>query len=407
MDIELIKEWVALNPWYGLGGAVILFSITFLLARLIFGRGIIYLAARTKTKVDDILVKNVRPLRAAWLAPFIVLNAIASFFPAYQLYIHKVSLFFILWLSVLTINGLVAAANQIYESRPSYAGVSIQGYLDILRLLVLLVGIILSISLFTGKSPVLLLSGLGAIAAVLLLVFHDTILSLVASVQITFQDLVKEGDWLEVPSFDSDGVVTNVSLHFIRIRNWDLTITVIPTAKLMETYFKNWRGMQESGGRRIKRSVFLDQNSISFCTPGMIDRYGRIDLVEGFIARRKVAMEKYAQREKELDSPLDGPQLTNVEVFRAYMEAYLKSHAEIHTKEMDFIIRELAPSPNGLPVEVYAFTKTTDWGKYEQIQAEVFDHLLAAAAFFDLKVYQQPSGADFSKGLGRLEQGIE
>jgi miniconductance mechanosensitive channel len=205
-----------------------------------------------------------------------------------------------------------------------------------------------------------------------------------------------------VPSYDADGIVLNVSLYIIRIRNWDNTITIIPTHKLVETSYRNWRGMEESGGRRIKRSLHLDQTTVRFCTPQMIERYGKIDLIADFVSRRREEIDAYVSPGKKIDSPLDGPQLTNVEVFRAYVESYLRNHPSIHTrkKEMDFLIRELAPGPTGLPVEVYVFTKTTRWGEYEHIQAQVFDHLLAAAEFFDLRVFQEPAGSDFARALG-------
>jgi len=396
MTVTLLQEWIALNPLLALAAAFGAFVVIYLIARLVFGRGLTSLAALTSNKYDDILVKKLRPFRAAWLFPFIALYLLAYLSPEHQSIIEKIALFAILWLSVVTFGGLLDALNQIYESSPHFRGVSIQGYLEVAKLLFIVIGIILSVSLFTGESPVLLLSGLGAMTAVLLLVFQDTLMALVASIQITVNDLVKEGDWLEVPSFDADGVVTNVSLYMIRIQNWDMTITVIPTHKLLDVAYKNWRGMEESGGRRIMRSVHLDQTTVRFCTPQMIDRYGKIDLITDWVAERKKAIAS-----KKLDSPLDGPQITNAEIFRAYMEAYLRSHPSIHTKKLDFVIRELAPSPTGLPVEVYVFTKTTKWNEYEKIQGEIFDHLLAAATFFDLRVFQEPSGADFGRALKR------
>lgn len=399
MSVTVLQEWIASQPALAIVAALFVFLVIYLLARLIVGRGLTSLAALTRNQYDDILVAKVRPYRLALIFPFIALYLLAFLYPPWQVILEKVSLFAILWLSVVTLNGLLDALNQIYESSPYFRGVSIQGYLEIVKLLFLLVGVILSVSLFTGESPVLLLSGLGALTAVLLLVFQDTIMALIASIQISINDLVKEGDWLEVPSFNADGVVTNVSLHLIRIQNWDMTITVIPTHKLLETSYKNWRGMEESGGRRIMRSLHLDQTSVRFCTPQMIDRYGRINLVADYIAERKRRIVAYRRKYGRSNSPLDGPQLTNVEVFRAYTEAYLRSHPDIHTKKMDFVIRELAPSPTGLPIEVYVFTKTTKWNEYERIQAEIFDHLLAAASFFDLKVFQQPAGSDFARAL--------
>lgn len=399
MSVTLLQDWIVSQPALAIVVAIIVFLLIYLLARLVVGRGLTSLAALTRNQYDDILVRKIRPYRVALLFPFIALYLLAFLHPPSQVILEKVALFAILWLSVVTLNGLLDALNQIYESSPYFRGVSIQGYLEIVKLLFLLVGVILSVSLFTGESPVLLLSGLGALTAVLLLLFQDTIMALIASIQISINDLVKEGDWLEVPSFNADGVVTNVSLHLIRIQNWDMTITVIPTHKLLETSYKNWRGMEESGGRRIMRSLHLDQTSVRFCTPQMIDRYGRINLVADYIAERKRRIVAYRRKYGRSNSPLDGPQLTNVEVFRAYTEAYLRSHPDIHTKKMDFVIRELAPSPTGLPIEVYVFTKTTKWNEYERIQAEIFDHLLAAASFFDLKVFQQPAGSDFARAL--------
>jgi miniconductance mechanosensitive channel len=319
--------------------------------------------------------------------------------PEIQPIVQKTSLFFIVWLTALTVIGLIDAFNEIYESMPSYTGVSIQGYLDLGKILLVMVCIIISISIITGESPLLLLGGLGALTAVLFFAFQDTIMAFVASIQISTQNLVKEGDWLEVPSFDADGVVINMSLYAIKIQNWDKTISVIPTNKIMETAYKNWRGMEESGGRRIMRSIYLDQNGVKFCTPEMIKRYGKIDLITDYIASRQVLVRDYKKKHATLDSPLDGPQITNVEIFRVYVETYLKNHPQIHTKKMDFIVRELAPSSTGLPIELYVFTKTTKWNEYERIQAEIIDHLLAAAAFFDLRLFQQPAGSDFAGAL--------
>jgi miniconductance mechanosensitive channel len=399
MTILGLNAFISENPGLAIGAAALTFLLIYLFARLIFGRGLIYIASRTKNKYDDIIVKKLRPFRAAWLAPFIITYSFAYLAPEFQTIIEKVALFFILWLIALTLNGLLDAFNEIYESTPSYTGVSIQGYLDIAKILVVLISIILSISIITGESPLLLLGGLGALTAVLLLAFQDTIMAFIASIQISTQNLVREGDWLEVPSFNADGVVINMSLYSIKIQNWDKTISVIPTHKIMETAYKNWRGMQESGGRRIMRSIRLDQNAVRFCTPEMIKRYGKIDLIAEYIANRQALVSDYKKKRSPLDSPLDGPQITNVEIFRAYIEAYLKNHPQIHNQKMDFIVRELAPTSTGLPVELYVFTKTTKWNEYENIQAEIIDHLLAAAAFFDLRLFQEPAGSDFARVL--------
>lgn len=403
MDVTIIETWIGENPLPALGIAVGAFIIISLLARLIFGRGLTYIASITKNKWDDIIIAKMKPLRASLLVPFIVIYLLAYLTPQYKVIIEKVALFFIIWIAALTINGLLGAVNMVYEKSSAFKGVSIQGYLDLLKIFILAVSLILTISVISGRSPVLLLSGLGAITALLLFVFQDTISSFIASIQISLNDLVKEGDWLEVPTYDADGIVTNVSLYMIRIKNWDNTTTVIPTSKLIDASYRNWRGMQESGGRRIKRALSLDQTTIHFCTMEMIERYGKIELISEFIAGRKKEILAYHKGIKKTGVPLNGPQITNVEVFRAYVENYLQKQTHIHTgdKDMSFLVHELEPSPTGLPLEVYAFTKTTDWEKYEHIQGEIFDHLLAVAQYFDLRVYQEPAGSDFTRALKR------
>ncbi|MHB8192930.1 MAG: mechanosensitive ion channel family protein [Bellilinea sp.] len=379
-------------------GVVLLLSvIAFILFRYGIARLFMSLAARSSSKYDDILVRHLKPFRMAWLAPLVVVYIMAFLFPSAQEMISKIALFLILWVSIITIAALLTAINQIYESRPNYNGVSIQGYLDIAKLLFLLVGIILSITLITGQSPVVLLTGLGAIAAVLLLIFQTTILSLVASVQIAANDLLKEGDWVEVPSYDADGDVVNINLHTIKIRNFDMTYSVIPTYKMIDVPYRNWRGMIESGGRRIQRALSVDMVSIKFCDRQMLDRLRKIDLLTEFMEETIRKLETYQDEHRDhYDSPLDGPQITNIEVFRAYINVYLKHRPDIYITERPFLVRVLAPTPNGLPVELYIFAKTTDWVAYEMIQAEIFDHLLAAAQNFDLRVFQQPTGLDFS-----------
>lgn len=397
MNADSILVWAQSNPTMASGSLVLLSVIAFIFARYLLARGLVYIAARTASKFDDIVVRNLQPNRLAWLAPLIVIYTCSFLFPGVQAVLEKVSLFLILWLSVFTLNGLLNAANDIYESRENYAGVSIQSYLDIAKILVVLVAVILSITLFTGESPVVLLTGLGALTAVLLLIFQGTILSLVASIQIGAHDLIKEGDWIEVPSYGADGDVVNISLHTIKIRNFDMTYTVIPTYKIVDVAFKNWRGMKESGGRRIQRSLSVDMVSIKFCDQDLLDRLKRIDLIHDYMNVKIESIEAYrALHHDHYDSPLDGPQVTNIEVFRYYITSYLRNRPDIHKDGMPFLVRVLAPNPTGLPIELYIFANTIDWVAYELIQAEIFDHILAAASNFDLRVFQEPTGLDFS-----------
>lgn len=393
-DIQL---WVQQNPAIAVAAALVAAILLFLFARDVIARSLIHLAGRTATQIDDILVRHLRPFRIAWLAPLVAAYAFAYLLPAYEDPIRTLALFFILWVSVLTVHSLLNALNEIYESRPTFTGVSIQSYLDIVKILVVVVALILSVSLLSGESPLVLLTGLGALTAVLLLIFQNTILSLVASVQIVAHDLIKEGDWIEVPGFEADGDVVNISLHTIKVQNFDKTFTVIPTYKIVDTAYRNWRGMQESGGRRIQRSILVDMTSIAFCDEKTLKELRRIDLIQGYLDERIRSIQAYQQADPaEYDSPLDGPQITNTEVFRAYIEAYLRERDDIHQDGMPFLVRALAPTPMGLPIELYIFARTTEWEAYEAIQAEIFDHLLAAAGHFGLRVFQEPTGMDFA-----------
>lgn len=398
MDLVQFFGELPSHPTTALVVVIALAAAAFALARYGLARWLMRLTTHSATQADDVLVLHIRPYRIAWLAPLAVIYATARFFPDYQSVISKVSLFLILWLSAITLLSLFSAINTIYESRQNYSGVSIAGYLDIGRLLVLLVALVLSISMVTGKSPTALLAGLGAVAAVLMLVFQNTILALVASVQIAANSLLREGDFVEVPSYDAVGVVDNINLHTIRVRNADMTYSTIPTHKMLDVSFRNWRGITESGGRRIQRALLLDQLSIGFCSVETLRRLRKVDLIADWAANKVAQLEAYAQTHGDAyDLPLDGPQVTNLEVFRTYAVAYLRARPDIHTEDLPFLVRTLAPAPTGLPLEIYVFTKTTDWVAYEEIQAQILEHLLAAAPTFDLRVFQEPSGLDFQR----------
>ncbi len=396
MSIEIIQAWIYENPNLALVGAVVLSYFLYLITRFIFSRVIQAFTARTENIYDDMIVEHMRPYRIAWLVPLLFLFVFSGNTLGQESAFGNVVLFLIIWVVVYSLTLLLNGLNEVYETRPNYSGVSIQGYLDIVKLLFGIVGIILSISLFTGESPVGLLSGLGALTAVLLLVFRDTILSLVASVQIASNDLIKEGDWIEVPGYGADGDVLDMTLHAIKVQNFDKTITVIPTYKMVEVAYKNWRGMSESGGRRIKRSIFLDIGSVKFCDQAMLSNLQKIDLIKEYLSAKLEEIDQYNIGKAQSDSPLDSPQITNSEIFRAYIAAYLRGRDDIHQEKLTFLIRSLAPERHGLPIELYIFTKTTDWVAYENIQAEIFEHLLAIAPVFELRVFQDPTGLDFS-----------
>ncbi len=395
---EFFQTWLDLNPLNPTLAVLVGALLVFIIFRYIVARGLIYLTTRTKNQWDDILIKHLRPFRLSWIAPLILFYQFAYLWPQYENLIRTGSLLLIVWISILTINSLLNAVNLIYEGRTTYSGVSVQGYLDLGKLFFLAVASILTVSIITRQSPVLLLSGLGAVAAVLLLVFQDTILAVVASVQIVANDLVREGDWIEVPGFNADGDVTNISLHSVRVQNWDKTFTVIPTYKLMDASFKNWRGMSQAGGRRIKRSIYIDIQSIHFCAPEEFAYLKSQPLLKDFLERH--GWEPKGSETPSHNNSQASPELTNLTAFKAYVEAYLHQRPDLR-KDMTIMFRHLDPGPSGLPLEIYAFTNTIEGGEYEAIQASIVDHLLAVVPEFGLRVFQQPTGRDFASFVTR------
>jgi len=398
MNITSVQQWIEQNPILAQAltyiGVLLLIVLSYLIAYRLVGRALIYFAGRTESKYDDIVIRHLKPGRISLYAPLFVIYYFAYLIPSAQESINQGVLFVVLWLTVITFNALLGALNEIYESRKSFSGVAIAGYLDLIKIVAYLVGIILSVSLFTGQSPLGLLAGLTALMAVLLLVFRDTILALVASVQISTNDLVREGDWLEVPSYNADGDVIEINLHQIKIQNWDKTISVVPTYKLMDSSYRNWRGMSESGGRRIKRAIHIDLHTVSFCDDEMIEKLKRFDLIREAVTAKLEEIEKGDSIFQVGSETIGTHQVTNIGVYRAYIEAYLNNHPAIR-KDMTLLVRQLAPIPHGLPIEIYAFTITTDWIEYEAIQAEIFDHLLAVVPEFNMRVFQNRVGGEF------------
>jgi miniconductance mechanosensitive channel len=251
------------------------------------------------------------------------------------------------------------------------------------------------LSLVLGRNPFVLLTGLGAMTAVLMLIFKDAILGLVAGVQLSANRMVSLGDWIEMPKYGADGDVIDVALTTVKVQNWDKTITTIPTYALISESFKNWRGMSESGGRRIKRAVQIDIASIRFCDDDMLARYARIQHVSKYLADKQDELTRWnADHGVDASSAANGRRLTNVGTFRAYVVAYLRHHPLIH-QDMTFLVRQLAPTAEGLPIEIYVFSRDQRWSYYEDLQADIFDHVLAVAREFDLRVFQRPAGSDF------------
>ncbi len=301
---------------------------------------------------------------------------------------------FIVLTIALAISGVLTLLNNIYQKRPNAHLKPIKGYVQVLKILLFAIAAILMVASLIDRSPLILLSGLGAMAAVLMLIFQDTLLSLVASVQISSSDIVRVGDWIEMPQLNADGDVIDIALHTVKVQNWDKTITTIPTKRFISDPFKNWRGMQESGGRRIKRSLLLDQTSISFLSPEQITRLQRFLLLGQYLNSKQSELLSWNSALAEASQePANTRRVTNIGTFRAYVEHYLRQHPGIH-QEMTQLVRQLSPTADGLPLELYCFTNTIAWARYEAIQSDIFDHLLAILPEFGLRVFQHPSGAD-------------
>ena len=384
------------NQWYIYVLILAVSFIVYLITRYVVLKSISLFFKKTSTDLDDILVERGLLNRLSYLPPLIIIYNLNELIPEFE-FIYRILLGIIALVVMTSINAFISASSEIY-SRSRYAGrLNMKSYLQVLKLIVNLFGIIVIIAVLSGKSPFYLLSGIGALTAVLMLIFKDTILSLVSSIQISSNDLFKVGDWVEAPHFGADGDVIDIGLHTIKIQNWDKTISIIPTHKLVDSSFKNWRGMSDSGGRRIKRSINIDMNSIKFCSDLMIDKYKKFNILKEYFDSKLLEIDKdNSDNNVSDDTLINGRSLTNIGTFRAYIEAYLRNNAHIHT-EMTFLVRQLSPGSNGIPIEIYVFSNDTNWVSYEAIQSDIFDHLLAIIPEFGLRVFQNPTGNDFSK----------
>ena len=301
---------------------------------------------------------------------------------------------YLIIMGLIVINSSLNAMNDIYQTYEISKTKPIKGYIQVVKIIIITLGVILVIANLIGKSPLLLLSGIGALSAVFMLVFKDSLLGLVAGIQLSTNDMVQVGDWIEMPKYGADGDIIDISLNTVKVQNFDKTITMIPSYALISDSFINWRGMQTSGGRRIKRSLFIDTNSISFCTEEMINNFKNIHYLSDYITHREREIAEYNTRNKiNQSNPVNGRALTNIGVFRAYISNYIQNHPGIN-QEMTLMVRQLAPTEHGLPIEIYAFTNDIAWAVYETVQADIFDHLFAVAPEFGIQLFQNPSGND-------------
>jgi miniconductance mechanosensitive channel len=387
-------------------GVSILVALAALIAhRLARGpvlRTIDSLIRRTNTDWDDALIERRVLHRLAHLVPGLVIYRLAPLALVGHARLQEIAdtgvQIYLVLTSMLVIDALMSTTVDIYRSTKTSREISIKGLIQFLKVILYFLCGVFVVSVLLGKSPFYLLSGLTALTAVLLLIFRDAILGLVAGIQLSVNRMVARGDWIEMPKYGADGDVLDVTLTTVKVQNWDKTITTIPTYSLISESFKNWRGMQDSGGRRIKRSVHIDISTVKFLDEQMIERFGKIQYITDHIEHKKQELAEYNElNQVDLSHLANGRRMTNVGTFRAYVEAYLKNHPQI-SQEMTFLVRQLAPTPKGLPIEIYVFCKDKVWANYEAIQGDIFDHILAIIPIFDLQAFQEPAGKDF-RGL--------
>ena len=364
----------------------------FLILRILVFPALKRIAKKTNTIIDDLFLEKKFLNRLSFVAVFTFLNGIV--FTEFSIDLMNsevgqriISSFLAIFLG-LTLNELLSILNNASSKYDALKDRPIKGYIQIVKIILNAFIFIIVFAILSGQSVTYYISGLGALTAVLLLVFQDTILSFVASVQIGQNNIINNGDWIEVPEYGADGDVIDIALHTVKVQNWDKTITSIPTSKIMSTSVKNWRGMSEFGGRRIMRSITVDISSIKFLSIQDIENLKKIPPIKSYLDEKIKEVEMFNNDSSNDTSQIEQRNLTNIGTFRAYVENYLRQNESLDTQNMTFLVRQLAPTNQGVSIQIYTFTKTTDWVEYEKIQSDIFDHLLAVLHKFDLRAYQ-------------------
>lgn len=412
MNPERISQWLeryGLNAGtaevFGLIGAVLYLFLLALLANFLTKRFVAYLIhpviRKTRIKWDDLLIEHGIIVRFSHIVPALIIHLFTPTLfqnaPGMVRLIERGVSVYLVIIVLFIINGLLNFVRSIWDQNEIGRRYSSKSFIQATKLIVNLVGLVLVVSSILDKSPILLLSGLGALTAILLLIFKDAILGLVAGFQLSINNMAMVGDWIEMPARGADGDVVDVSLTTVKVRNWDNTITTLPTYSLISDSFKNWRGMSESGGRRIKRAIYVDMRTIRFVDATLLERFKSIRLLRPYLEEKLKEIREYNDKVGEdLAELINGRRLTNIGTFRAYCVAYLRNHRKIH-QNMTLIVRQLAPNSNGLPIEIYLFTNDTAWDRYEDIQGDIFDHFLSVLPEFGLSPYQAPGGSDIEK----------
>ncbi len=377
---------------------IVISWLAYVITWKIMRKTIIPVVQRSKTSFDDILVKHRFFKRLAFFMPALILyylldDAVGVDHNKIPQIIFKLIDTWVVVISILIVESVLSTIRDYYQRYEISKERPIDSLIQALKIISYIIGALVVIGILVDKNISTLLFSLGTMSAVLMLIFRDPILGFVGGMQLTFNEMVRIGDWVSIPKFGADGIVLEITLTVVKVQNWDKTISMIPTYALVTNSFQNWRGMEESGGRRIKRSVNIDMDSVKFCTPEMIERYRRIQILQPYLDQKEKEIEEY-NKKNNIDPSVfvNGRRQTNLGVFRAYLKAYLKLRQDINP-DMTFLVRHLQPTEKGLPVEIYVFTRTTAWADYEGIQADIFDHVLASIPQFDLKVYQYPSNS--------------
>ena len=390
------NNWITDTTFYHL---ILVIVITTIFS-LIFNKLILVFVRSSLKKINFIISQKLLDKKVlmpiGWAMPIIIFEAGLGSYSPDEGIIARLTQALLILVFILSITRLLSAISESLKGNKTFSGTPIQSYVQLIKLIIYLFGSIIIICNLSNTSPWTMISGLGALTAVILLVFKDTILGLVASIQVFGSDTIRVGDWVTIPYLDIDGDCIEVGLHTVTVRSWDKALITFPSAKLLEHPFKNWRGMEESGGRRIKRSINIDQGSIKFIDPELKERLEKIKLLSNHFLRK----EKEIEDANSLlgKDKVNHRRLTNIGVFRVYILEYLQTNDKINNN-LTMMVRQLTPTSIGLPLEVYAFTSTVEWTEYESVQSDIFDHLLATISIFDLKVTQAPSGNDI-KSLG-------
>lgn len=399
---NLFSSYPSLYHATQLLGIIWLGAVVYVLCHRYFYRWIRLQVRSSKNKYDDILYEQ-KVIRAAMrLIPALVVYFGIVNIKALEPYLGPVIRCYLVMHVTVLLDRLIDAGLVIYETFPISLKKPIKGYAQLLKIFLYLLGIIVALALLMGESPWYFLSGIGAITAVLMFVFRDTILSVVASIQIISNDLIRVGDWISAEQFQVDGDVIEIALHTVKIQNWDKTISMVPTYKLVDSHFKNWRGMSDAGGRRIKRAIMIDQNSVRFCDTTMLERFKGINILNSYLSKKEAEYYRQNPNTEDAINPLNGQKLTNLGIFRYYLEQYVKQQ-HYFRDDMTFLVRQLKPGPEGIPMEIYFFSKNTEWAVYEKIQADLFDFILAAIPEFELRIFQNPTGFDLYRVSSRQQ----